>query len=273
MSRQVTPTYNRIPLPIAPNVADWPLPEHLRSRHHTMHPSIDWRLLPPKQAATYGVPPIRQLGGWAVRTGSIHIVDQRMHNVGPAKYHRFFGGSELPQTEHEQFYCHMFQRVGLIPPEGIELKRQGARRIRLSPEQRAILQTPSESSPFGYKYFRHGPQQSLEFIGAYVLGQSLDHLPEYDIEEFLDARVNRPRHRKVGHSLLMRQVEVAVEVSGFGPAFDNARRQGLIDPRISALGITSETFIKDYLLQSSAYQETVLMPRLEVGLSLVRHAA
>jgi len=118
-----------LPLPILPQAvlpvdnpleADW---------HHQWHPSP--------------APASRTLGDRALRNSRLQLVSQSDH----VAYHRLLLRPQWPETTQAQFDMTVLGVAGYIPPEAIDVQRDGPERILMQPGEVAILRTIAQQRP------------------------------------------------------------------------------------------------------------------------------
>lgn len=258
-----TPTFCGVPLPIAPDIENWPPRPQDLSKHHSWHPSADPLLANIDDIAN---PELEQRGGWALRNSAMQMTDKSQHNNGPDSYHAIWGGSPVPRDPGTQFRCVVLQLAGLVPPEGLDPSSGEPVIVQLTGLQRGILQTPLRNAPVGYEYYRHGYQQTRQFIEAFVLSRPLYHVKPAAIQEFVDGGTDEERYKRLGHMLLMQLVVVAAHNTDLHATYETLKRQGLLDPRVDHAYPTVEDFIKRWLLRTRVRQESHLMPLLQSNL-------
>lgn len=232
-----------MPLPIAPHprylplhnpdVADW---------HHHFHPRSD--------------PHLQTVGGIALRNSRIQLVPREFHNEGPMRYHKFFEGPPIPESEALQFGMCVLACAGYIPKQAIDLSAGEPKIIRLKGMRRSVLLSRG-SKEFDYQYIRYAYDPIREFFAKYVIEQDLaELLPERTIDEFLYSR-DVLRRQQLGKHILTVAANSATEA--INPIYSMLRRRQLLpdfmppDPHtlvVSKLG-------------KPEHQEEVILPRLK----------
>jgi hypothetical protein len=210
----VTPVdaFSGIPLPILPTknelpfnnseVADW---------HHPFHPKEH--------------PLLKTTGGLALRNCRVQLVHRNFHNESPMRYHRFFEGPIIPESEDEQFRTVVLASAGYIPTHAISTRSGEPQKVELSPLQTARLQQtlrkatpdddckcndPHRKLAFEYRNIRYSYDRIRDFLSEYTVMQSTDHIPQLLIDEFLYTTDQRKRG-DLGDKLLAQQADRAAE--------------------------------------------------------------
>lgn len=193
----ILPTKNELPFH-NPDVADW---------HHPFHPKEH--------------PLLKTAGGLALRNCRVQLVHRNFHNESPLRYHRFFEGPAIPESEDDQFRTVVLAAAGYIPERAISTRSGEPEIVELSPRQSARLRqmmrkaTPSDDCKcddprrkmsFEYRNLRYSYDRVREFLGEYMIMQSTEHLPEPVVDEFLHT-TNRYKLEELGDRLLAMQTE------------------------------------------------------------------
>ncbi|HSH18252.1 MAG TPA: hypothetical protein VK978_02620 [Candidatus Saccharimonadales bacterium] len=229
----ITPTdeLSGLPLPLLPS--DEVLPTNngeVANWHHHFHPKTH-----PIITGT--------LGGRALRSARIQLVDTNQHNYSENAYHRFFAGPPIPESRDAQFGLCVLSCAGYVPEKAIEvadgephIRRMTDTqidRLRMKPEvtppepwqvekyrkqrmpqasyretERVLARKWQLQADLSYRNLRYGYDPMKAFFTEVVLDQDLFHLPEPIIEEFVERGSTRP-----GMTLLAQAAVQAVETT------------------------------------------------------------
>lgn len=232
MPLPIIPKLERLPLR-HPDIADW---------HHHFHPRSDPRL--------------KTVGGLALRNSRLQLVAREYHNDGPKRYHKFFDGPPIPESEATQFGMCVLACAGYLPESGIDLRSGEPVVARLDHNQRNLLRSHRRNN-FDYRYFRYGYDPIRRFFAKYVLEQNLTEiLPQRTIDEFLYSR-NPNRRSELGRTIIEAAASSATE--HIDPAYDlfrqNQQLHELMPPDPHTLVV--------YKLGNPKQQEELVLPKLK----------
>lgn len=247
----ILPTKNPLPLG-RPEIADW---------HHPFHPKEH--------------PLLKTTGGLALRNCRVQLVHRNFHNESSTRYHRFFEGPPIPDSQDEQFRIVVLASAGYVPgqaintrsgePQVVDLNAVQARQLRQT-MRKAIPQDESQhdlsirNQVFHYRNLRYGYDDVRKFLTQHTLEQPLSHLRENLIDEFLYTN-NEERKVYLGHLLLAKKVEVAAE--RVEEIYVQARKTRSLHPLMPS---SPATFIKHKLGTPEARKG--LFPRLAAQLAV-----
>lgn len=126
------------------------------TKHHTMHPSDNPTLTD-------------SLGGRALRSGRLQVLTPEQHNLGPTRYHRFYGGPPIPAERAAQLGLTIFLNAGFIPDQVIDTSRGEPATRPIKDWEMRRLQMPSDymiPRPKEVKIFRDGYAPDLSLLEA-----------------------------------------------------------------------------------------------------------
>lgn len=206
----------KLPLPLLPyeQAAE-------TSWHHHAHPSISPLL---KAAGGLVVRTVRLqltegLGGKAKADISGYIPKSYGEHM---RYHYFYSGPPLPETEKEQFEYAVWAASGYIPENAVNVRGNKPKIVKMKPHQISRLHNGE---------IKVGSHELLkDFLKDYVLKQDLSHISPNIIDEFVNTQVWN-RKRFLGRWLLAQASEVATEQ--LSEPFALARKKGLVNPMFS----------------------------------------
>lgn len=153
-------------------------------------------------------PLLQGVGGLALRTCRLQLVEAEYHNFGPRSYHNFYDGPPIPQTEAEQFRTIIFALGGFIPKMGIDLT--GPEPVEREMTRREYRRHKTLTENGGYKYFTHGESQSILFLREVILHNAID--VDLELLEKFVASDSVSTRKNIGHTIL----EVAAENAALG---------------------------------------------------------
>jgi hypothetical protein len=204
--------FSGIPLPILPTKNDLPLHDpDIADWHHPFHPKEH--------------PLLKTAGGLALRNCRVQLVHRNFHNESPLRYHKFFEGPVIPESEDEQFRTVVLAAAGYIPRRAINTRSGEPEIVDLSPQQSARLRRtmrkavpqddckcddPRRKMSFEYRNLRYSYDLVREFLSEYMMMQSTAHLPEPLVDEFLHTK-NSFKLVELGDRLLALQAEFTAD--------------------------------------------------------------
>jgi hypothetical protein len=165
---------------------------------------------------------LQQTEGWGglARTDESGYIPA--HYGEHQRYHLFFKGPPLPETEQQQFEYAVWAASGYIPEQAINVRGNEPKIVKMKPHQISRLHKSE---------IRVGSEELLkDFLKDYVIKQDLSHVNGAIIDEFVSTS-DWDRRRYLGRWLLAQASEVATEQ--FSQRFAQARKKGLINPRFS----------------------------------------
>lgn len=206
-----------LPLPILPF-------EHaeMTGWHHHAHPRNS-KLL-------------QGLGGYSVRTVRVQLVDGHpgtaiFNKDGSInckygehqRYHLFYGGPELPESEKEKFEYSIWATAGYVPSEAINVRGLEPTIEQMKPEQ--IDRLHNGEIKVSDRTFLS------KFLKEYVLDQGLSEIDNTTLDEFVYTQ-DQERKMYLGHWILSQASEVAAEpIEG---TYKVVYKAGLISPSMSS---------------------------------------
>ena len=148
------------------------------SEHHPAHPRDH--------------PLLKGLGGLVVRTVRLQTVEGAGGNAkrmwwggipkkyGPhPRYHYFYQGPELPQTEKEQFEYAIWATSGYIPEQALDLSGRRPKKVKPTDDQLAQIRSDISNVSNGLLQ---------PFLRDYVIRQDISHIDDRHIDEFVSSR-------------------------------------------------------------------------------------
>ena len=198
-----------IPLPFAPR-NDLPAVGQAQSIeanwHHHFHPR--------KSKLLEGI------GGQAVRNVRLQWADFVDHSY---RYHQYFLGPKLPETDDERFKICVLSSAGYVPEQAIDLSANKPQKVSLTQEQRSRLWQSGELR-------NAAPEIVRKFLIAHTMKYTgvLPSLYESNVDEFLNTS-DEERRKSLGYWLLARAAEIATDP--LNSTYTMARRNGLITMR------------------------------------------
>jgi len=208
---------SKLPLPILPYESAL-----ITSEHHHAHPRDDELLKTDGGLAVRiaRLQTVEGLGGIASRSLSGRI--PKKYGDHP-RYHYFFHGPPLPQTEQEQFEYAVWATSGYVPELALDVSGNKPKIVRMNPDQIARLHN-GELRVSGEDILRN-------FLKNYVFKQELSHIKDSKIDEFVSTK-DWERKRFLGRWLLAQATEVATE--SISDEFRMAHKLGLILPWVTS---------------------------------------
>lgn len=213
-----TPIDNRskLPLPILPykeaTETSW---------HHHSHPSAS--------------PLLRKTGGQVVRSVRVQLTEGNggiagVNDAGYVKpeygehqrYHYFFKGPRLPETEQQQFEYAIWAATGYVPRFALDVSGNNPKVVKMNREQISRLHKGE---------IKVNSKDLLgDFIKDYLLNQDISHVDNKLVDEFVSTN-DWSRKKFLGHWLLAQASEVATE--HIDKPYREAHKMGLIIPGTS----------------------------------------
>lgn len=254
----ITPTdeLSGLPLPIMPSRAFLPLNNpDVADWHHHWHPRLD--------------PGLRTAAGMALRNCRIQLVERQFHNDSPKRYHRFFAGPTIPESEDEVFKIVVLATAGYIPRDAIDLRTGEPKIVRLNSTKYKMLKVAlkitnvnepgiSHTSKLAYRNVRYGYEPIRDFLAEYCITQHVDMKNSF-VDEFLHTQ-NNDRRQYLGQLFLAKRAEAAAEK--VEEKFRLARKEKLINPNMPH----PHELIKHKLGRPETRRE--LFPRLAAQLAI-----
>lgn len=185
----------QLPALIAPRCETLPLnkPE-IADRHHLWRPSSVYRGL--------------SVAGIALRSSLIQIVERDLHNEGPDAFHYHYVEPQVITDEDEIFRRIIPACSGVVPQLVVSIHRGEIVERSITPNELSFIKTPSVSNPARYMYLQYREEPIRDFLRAQVFKQSISHIRNGLIDEFLHTK-NQARKLSIGKFLLYNAAGVA----------------------------------------------------------------
>lgn len=192
-------------LPIAPKGELLPRQNRrVADEHHLKHPKNDPILR-------------KKIVGPAQRGMQLQIVERDLHNEGPFRYHHYFGGSKLAETNDELYVQGVPAAAGFIARQVIDTRAlvNGDPHVReATMEEWLFLRTEGGPRfiPFGYRYMYHHIDSIREFFMFHLANQNVADHPDANVEAFL-SQTDVDKKLVLGSGILRAAIEVATSTN------------------------------------------------------------
>lgn len=233
MSLAITPSHQEtgISLPVVIHPEDFVISRP--NQHHSEHPSIREEL--------------KDEMGQALRASRIQLLPEHMHQGAyPGGLHRFLWGPEVvPKDSWGKLVKMCLHLAMVIPRTGIVITEEGVDTRDLSDDEHAFVSHPRVTRPEGRNARR---QHSQAIIGSAlikyaILNQEIEEMfSPRTVETFLNTLDYR-RERELGNQII--RTAVNETILPILPLVEDARNEGLIDPRHAGLQAVVRRFVKN----------------------------
>ncbi|HVC36698.1 MAG TPA: hypothetical protein VNE40_04650 [Candidatus Dormibacteraeota bacterium] len=139
------------------------------------------------------------------------------------RYHEYYDGIELPETDHQRFLSVLLYSAGYIPEWGVDVRGSQPKLIRLSEESRQALHEPGVLHQQDQMHWRIG-----YFFGRHILKYGLGDIREaLAVSQFLETN-DELKKRKLGHAVIRLAAEVVLDPIEL--VYQQAKSSGQIGP-------------------------------------------